>query len=68
MVTFQTVLELVETLSESQQEDLANLIHQRLLVHRRQLLEQHISAAREEFAKGEVKTGTAEDLLKELSE
>lgn len=37
MVTFQAVLELVETLPESQQEDLVNLIQKRLLTHRRQL-------------------------------
>jgi hypothetical protein len=68
MVTFQAVLELVETLPESQQEDLVNLIRQRLLTHRRQLLEQRISEARGEFARGEVRTGTAADLLTELSE
>ncbi len=68
MVTFQSVLELVETLPESQQEDLVSLIQKRLLTHRRQLLAQRISEARGEFARGEVRTGTVADLLAELSE
>jgi len=68
MVTFQTILDLVETLPESQQEDLVNLLRRRQQAHHRQLLEQRISEARNEFARGEVRVGTVEDLLKELSE
>jgi len=64
MATFQTILDLVETLPESQQEDLVNLLRRRQQSHHRQLLGQRISEARNEFARGEVRVGTVEDAKK----
>jgi len=67
-VTFQEVLDIVESLPEYQQEDLVNIIRRRLIEQRRDKLADSIREAREEYDRGEVKKGTADDLLKELSE
>ncbi len=65
---FQKAIDIVESLPEYQQEDLINIIQHRLLDQKRELLAKNIREAREEYARGEVKRGTAVDLMKELSE
>jgi hypothetical protein len=67
-VTFQDVLDIVESLPEYQQEDLVDIIRRRLIEQRRERLADSIREAREEYARGEVKKGTVDDLMKELSE
>jgi hypothetical protein len=67
-VTFQEALDIVEELPEYQQEDLIDIIRRRLTEQRRDRLAESISEAREEFARGDVRKGTVEDLMKELSE
>jgi hypothetical protein len=67
-VTFQEVLDIVESLPEYQQEDIVNIIRRRLIEQRRDKLADSIREAREEYDRGEVKKGTVDDLLKELSE
>ena len=67
-VTFQEVLDIVESLPEYQQEDLVDIIRRRLIEQRRDKLADSIREAREEYARGEVKRGTVDDLMKELSE
>jgi hypothetical protein len=67
-VTFQEVLDIVESLPEYQQEDLVDIIRRRLIEQRRDRLADSIREAREEYAGGEVKRGTVDDLMKELSE
>jgi len=67
-VTFQEVLDIVESLPEYQQEDLVDIIRRRLIEQRRDRLADSIRQAREEYAKGEVTKGTVGDLMKELSE
>ncbi len=66
-VTFQDALELIESLPEYQQEDLVEIIRHRLMEHKRELLAENINQAKEEYTKGEVKKGTVDDLMKELS-
>jgi hypothetical protein len=66
-VTFQEALEIIESLPDYQQEDLIEIIRQRLIEHKRELLATNISEAKEEYAKGEVKKGTVDDLIRELS-
>jgi hypothetical protein len=65
---FQKAIDTVESLPENQQEDLINIIRHRLVDRRRDLLAKNISEAREEYSRGEVKRGTVDDLMKELSE
>jgi len=66
--TFQEVLDIVESLPEYQQEDLIDIIRHRLIDHKRDLLAKKIKTARKEYARGEVKKGTVDDLMKEFSE
>lgn len=67
-VTFQEVLDIVESLPEYQQEDLVDIIRRRLIEQRRDRLANSIREAKEEYARGEVKKGTVDDLMKELLE
>jgi hypothetical protein len=65
---FQKALDVVESLPEYQQENLIDIIRHRLIEHRRELLAENIREARKEYARGEVKKGTVDDLMRELSE
>ena len=67
-VTFHEVLDIVESLPEYQQEDLIDIIRRRLIEQRRNRLADSIREAREEYARGEVKRGSVNELMKELSE
>jgi hypothetical protein len=67
-ITFQKALDIVESLPEYQQEDLVDIIRRRLIEQRRDRLADSIRGAREEYARGEVKKGSVDDLMKELSE
>ncbi len=67
-VVFQEVLDTIESLPEYQQESLIDIIQHRLIEHRQGLLAENIREARKEYARGEVKKGTVDDLMKELSE
>ncbi len=67
-VTFQDALDVVESIPEHQQEDLIYIIRRRIIEHRRDLLAENIKKAKQEFARGEVKRGTVNDLMKELAE
>lgn len=67
-ITFQKVLDIVESLSEDQQETLIDIIQRRLVEHRREELAEHIKEAREEYVRGEVHHGTVDDLMKEIAE
>ena len=65
--TFQEALDMVESLPENQQEDLIDIVRRRLIEQRRDRLSDSIREAREEYARGEVRKGTVDDLLKALS-
>jgi len=67
-VTFQDALDIIESFPEPQQKKLINIIRHRLIEHGRDLLSNDIKEAKEEYAKGEVKKGTVDDLMKDLSE
>jgi hypothetical protein len=67
-VTFQEALDIVESLPEQQQENLVRIIRLRILERRRELIVQNIEEARAEYARGECRRGTVEELMKELSE
>ncbi len=67
-MTFQDVLEMVETLPDSLQDQLIEIIRRRRLEQRRIALAGSIAEARSEYDRGEVRRGTVDDLLKELPE
>ena len=66
--TFQQALEMVEGLPEEQQQDLVEIVRSRQRERRRDALASSIKQAREELARGEVRRGTVDDLLADLSE
>ncbi len=67
-VTFQEALEIFESFPEQQQDDFVDILRRRRRERRRAALAESIAEARQEYDRGEVRRGTAEDLLKELSE
>lgn len=66
-VTFNDVLESIETFSEDEAESLLEIIEKRLIEEKRERLARSIKAARKELAGGKVKSGTVDDLIKTLS-
>ena len=66
--TFQDALDVVESLSDFQQESLLDIIQHRLIARKQRLLVERISDAKQEYARGEVRKGSVADLMKELSE
>lgn len=67
-ITFQEILDIIESLPEYQQEDLIDIIRHRLIDHKRELIAKNIREARKEYMGGKVKKGTVNDLMRELSE
>lgn len=67
-ITFQEALDIIESLPEYQQESLIDILQHRLIEYRRKSLTKNIKEAREEYARGEVKKGTVDNLMRELSE
>lgn len=66
--TLQEALEIIESLPENQQEDLINIVKKRLTERRREVLADTIKDVREEYAKGKIKKGSVDDLLKDISQ
>jgi len=67
-VTFQDVLDMIESLPEDQQENLIAIIRRRLIDHKRDVLAKRIKEAREDHRLGKVRRGTVDELMKEISE
>jgi len=67
-VTFQDVLDMIESLPEEQQENLIAIIRRRLIEHKKEVLAERINQAREEYRLGKVRRGSVDDLMKEISE
>jgi len=66
-VTFQEALDVIESLPEYQQEDLIDIVRHRIIEHKQELLADSIKKAKAEFNRGEIRKGTVDDLMKELS-
>ena len=66
--TFQKALDVVESLPEYQQENLVEIIRHRLIEYRQEVLAENIREAKKEYSRGEVKRGTVDALMRELSE
>ncbi|HEV7667950.1 MAG TPA: hypothetical protein VGS22_05470 [Thermoanaerobaculia bacterium] len=67
-VTFQQALEIVEGLPDEQQGKLIEIVRNRQREHRREDLAAGIEQARTELDRGEVRRGTADDLMAETTE
>ncbi|HHT9144004.1 MAG TPA: hypothetical protein ACFYD8_13210 [Candidatus Wujingus californicus] len=66
-ITFNDALEIVESLPEGQRESLIEIVKNRLIEERRDRLAQNIKEAREEYARGDIRKGTVDDLMRETS-
>ncbi len=66
VVAFHKVLEMVEMLPEEEQETLLDIIQHRLRECGRERIAQNARKARKEFAKGEIRQGTVEELMREI--
>jgi hypothetical protein len=67
-VTFQEALEIIESLPISQQDNLINIINNRLKEYRRDSLADNIKEARDDFNSKKVQKGTVDELMRNLSE
>jgi len=65
-VTFKEALELIESLPEEERWSLIEIVRRRLVEKRRDEIAESVRQAREDFARGDVKRGTVEDLLRDL--
>lgn len=62
-IGFHEALDMVGSLPTAQQENLIGIIRRRLIESRRDSISRNIQAAREEYARGEIETGTVDDLM-----
>lgn len=67
-VTFREALELIESLSDEERLALVEIVKRRLIERRRDEIAESVREAREDYARGEVRKGTADDLLRDLHE
>jgi len=65
---FQDALDVVGSLPEYQQEDLLSVVRNRLIEHRRDSIVGNIKKGKEDYTRGEVKKGTVNDLMKEITQ
>jgi hypothetical protein len=65
--TFQGALEAVEALPPEQQQDLLDVLRRRFIDGRRDNIARSIKEARADYSHGKVKSGTVDDLLKDLA-
>ncbi len=67
-ITFDEALDIIESFSEKQRESIVEIVKRRLTEERREQLRKTIKESREEYAHGEVRRGTVEDLIREVSQ
>jgi len=66
--TFDEALEIIESFPEDQRESIIEIVRRRLIEERREQLAQTVKEAREEYARGEVRSGTVDDLMREIAQ
>lgn len=67
-LSFQDLIEAVESLPLDDQSMLVDIINKRIIEKRRAELVAEVKEAREAFNRGEVKRGTVKDLIKDLED
>ena len=66
--TFDEALEIIESFPEEQKESIIEIVKRRLTEERRERFAQTVKEAREEYARGEVRRGTIDDLMLEITQ
>ena len=64
--TFDEALDIIESFPEEQRESIVEIVKLRLTEERRERLAQTVKEARQEYARGEVRRGTVDDLIREI--
>ena len=65
-ISFNDILEYAEMLSTDEQETLIDILHKRLIEHRRNELFKEVCNAQKEYEQGLCKTTTPSELMKEI--
>ena len=66
--TFDEALEIIDSFPDEQKESIIEIIKHRLTEERRERLVQTVKEAREEYARGEVRQGTVDDFMHEITQ
>ena len=64
--TFDEALDIIESFPEEQRESIVEIVKRRLTEERRERLAQTVKEARQEYARGEVRRGTVDDLIRKI--
>ncbi len=64
--TFDEALDIIESFPEEQRESIVEIVKRRLTEERRERLVETVKEARQEYARGEVRRGTVDDLIREI--
>ena len=65
-VSFQEALDIIESFPDYQQQDLIDIVRNRLIEKGRETIAENIKEAREEYSRGEVRKGSVDDIMKEI--
>ncbi len=66
VMTFSEVLESADELSLGEQETMIEVLHRRIIEHRRAELAKEVQDAQQEFKEGKCKPATPSELMKEM--
>ena len=66
--TFDEALEIIESFPEEQKESIIEIVKRLLTEERRERHAQIVKEAREQYARGEVRRGTVNDLMLEITQ
>ena len=66
-VSFQEALDIIESFPYYQQQDLIDIVRNRLIEKGRETIAKNIKEAREEYRRGEVRKGSVDDIMKEIA-
>lgn len=66
LISFEKVLEGADKLSLDEQETLMEILHRRMIEHRRKLLAKEIKNAQQEFKHNKCKPTTSSEIMKEI--
>lgn len=67
VINFNEALKIVESLPGDQRKSLIEIVKNRLLEERRNALAKNIKKAKEEYSRGNIRKGTVDDLMREIS-
>ncbi len=67
VVSFQEALEIIESFPDYQQQDLMDIVKNRLIEKRRESIAENIKSSRDEYKRGEVRKGSVDEIMKEIA-